>query len=140
MTEPELRLAAVGGAPIAAYEAFAAEQPPYPAWLPALVQAWAQGPARAAVLAIAPQLEAQSPAQWLTVLQRLYVDLQLLQAQQTVRYYPGLATGLASIAQRSAPHVLQQQWKWLVDQQRHAHHPLNSKLFVQTALERLAQH
>lgn len=140
VTDPELRLAAVGGAPIAAYEGFAAEQPPYPTWLPALVQAWAHGPARAAVLAVAPQLEAQSPAQWLIVLQRLYVDLQLLQAQQAVRYYPGLSQALASIAQRSTPQVIQQQWKWLIAQQRHAQHPLNSQLFVQTALERLAQH
>lgn len=135
----EAWLAAVGGAPVAAYEASQAHEQPYPDWLLPLCQQWAQGQQRA-IVHFAPQLEAQATVEWLDVLQRLYVDLQLSQAQLAPRYYPSLAAVLPRITARSSAHALQQQWKWLIAQKRHAEHPLNAKLLVHTALERMAHH
>ena len=135
----ELWLAAVGGAPVAAYEAFLTHAQPYPDWLVPLCQQWAQGQRRA-ILHFAPQLEAQATSQWLEVLQRLYVDLQLSQVQLVPRYYPSLAPMLQPIVERSSAQALQQQWRWLTAQKRHADHPLNAKLLVHTALERMAHH
>lgn len=137
--KPEEWLAAVGGAPVAAYQAYQNHEQPYPDWLAPLCQQWANGPQRA-LLGFTPQLEAQAAAQWLDVLQRLYVDLQLLHMQLAPRYYPALASVLSRIAARSSATMLQQQWKWLTAQKRHAEHPLNAKLLVHTALERMAHH
>lgn len=137
INEPQSWLAAVGGAPVAAYEAAQNHEQPYPDWLVPLCQLWAQG-AQRAILQFAPQLEAQTTAQWLDVLQRLYVDLQLSHAQLAPRYYPALESVLKRITERTSAQVLQQQWKWLTAQKRHADHPLNTKLLVHTALERMA--
>lgn len=137
--EPQAWLAAEGGAPVAAYNASQTHEQPYPDWLVPLCQQWAQGQQRA-ILHFAPQLEAQATTQWLDVLQRLYVDLQLSQVQLAPRYYPALSAVLQRITERSNAHALQQQWKWLIAQKRHADHPLNAKLLVHTALERMAHH
>lgn len=137
--EPQAWLAAVGGAPVAAYEASMSQDNPYPSWLEPLLRRWSEGRTRA-ILASAPELEPYATTQWLDVLQRIYVDLQLIQAQAAPRYYPSLIGRLQPIAQRSAPTMLQQQWKWLIAQKRHADHPLNVKLLVHTALERMAHH
>ncbi len=135
--EPLPWLAAVGGAPVAAYHASKAHDHPYPAWLVPLCEQLAKTHQKA-VLTLAPQLEAQSTAQWLDVLQRLYVDLQLTQAQQAPRYYPSLSALLQRIVEQTTAQALQQHWKWLLAQKRHANHPLNTKLLVHTALMRLA--
>lgn len=136
--DPYEWLAAVGGAPVAAYKAAQNQEQPYPTWLEPLCAQWAQGGQRA-ILRFAPQLEAQTTAAWLDVLQRLYVDLQLSQAHLAPRYYPSLASLLQPIAARTHAQALQRQWKWLTAQKRHADHPLNAKLLVHTALERIAQ-
>lgn len=138
LDQPEQWLAAVGGAPVAALAASKAHEQPYPAWLPRFCELLAQAKPKA-ILALAPQLEAMDTVLWVDVLQRLYVDLQLASLQMPVRYYPALASSIQKMALNSSSHYLQQQWKWLVAQKQHAEHPLNAKLLVHTALERVAQ-
>lgn len=138
IAQPEQWLAAVGGAPVAALKASHTHHKPYPDWLDQLCQYLAQGRHKA-IIALAPQLEAVDPSIWIETLQRLHVDIQLCMQNSSVRYYPHLQPSLESIAARMSALAVQQQWKWLVTQKRHAEHPLNAKLLVHTALERIAQ-
>lgn len=131
-------LSAVGGAPIAAYEAAQTDEQPYPSWLASLCQYLAQGSHRA-ILQLAPELEKLPAAIWLDTLQRLYVDLELSLQHLPVRYYPSLSALFQKISQTLTSQAVHQQWKWLITQKRHAEHPLNAKLLVHTALERVAQ-
>lgn len=137
MTQPEHWLAAVGGAPVAAYQAAQSHEQPYPPWLEQLCQLLAQQNPKA-ILALAPELEKQPTAEWLDVLQRFYVDVQMGLQGLPARYYPGLAKQLQQIASQHSAVALQQQWKWLITQKQYAEHPLNAKLLVHTALERVA--
>ncbi len=138
VTEPEAWLAAVGGAPVAALQASQQHTEPYPTWLVQLAQHLVQRQPKA-ILALADQLEAVPTAVWIDTLQRFYVDLQCCAIEQAPRYY----VGLTKLYQQLAPHIsllaLQSQWKWLLAQKKQAEHPLNAKLLVHTALERVAQ-
>ncbi len=131
-------LAAAGGAPVAALTASLQQDQPYPLWLAQLTERLVQGQPKA-ILALADQLEAQPTAVWLETLQRFYLDMQFCALDQAPRYYPGLQKAYQQLAARLAPAVLQQQWKWLAMQKKQAEHPLNVKLLVHTALERIAQ-
>lgn len=136
--DPEQWLSAVGGAPIAAYEAGQSHGQPYPSWLTSLCQNVAQGTNRA-ILQLAPELEKLPTAVWLETLQRLYVDLALSLQQLPVRYYPALSPLFQQMSHSLNAQALHQQWKWLNTQKRYAEHPLNAKLLVHIALERVAQ-
>ena len=137
VSQPSEWLAAVGGAPVAALKASQQHEAPYPAWLAQLVQHLLQQPK--AIIALADQLEAEPTAVWLEVLQRLYVDLQLTSLGLSPRYYLGLAKSYATLAPQLSELRLQQQWKWLAAQKKQAEHPLNAKLLIHTALERVVQ-
>lgn len=136
--QPERWLAAVGGAPVAAYQAAQQQSSPYPEWLGQMCQFLVQGRPKA-ILGLSAQLESTSTAVWLDTLQRLYVDLQLSAQGLPLRYYPRLQAVVAQISDGTSIQAIQQQWKWLVTQKQHAEHPLNAKLLVHTALERIAQ-
>ena len=137
VSQPSEWLAAVGGAPVAALKASQQYEAPYPTWLAQLVQYLLQQPK--AIIALADQLEAEPAAVWLEVLQRLYVDLQLTSLGLSPRYYLGLAKSYATLAPQLSELRLQQQWKWLAAQKKQAEHPLNAKLLIHTALERVVQ-
>lgn len=136
--KPDQWLSAVGGAPLAAYEAAQTHDQPYPAWLADLCQYLAQGTNRA-VLQLAPELEKLPTVVWLDTLQRLYVDLELCLQHLPVRYYPSLRILFQKMSQTLSSQAVHQQWQWLNAQKRHAEHPLNVKFLVHTALERVAQ-
>lgn len=136
--KPEQWLSAAGGAPLAAYETAQTHPHPYPAWLASLCQSLAQG-SNKAILQLAPELEKLPTIVWLDTLQRLYIDLELNLQQLPARYYPSLSPLFQKMSQTLTSQAVHQQWKWLVTQKRHAAHPLNAKLLVHTALERVAQ-
>lgn len=136
--QPNEWLAAVAGAPVAAWNTSQQQPAPYPAWLHDLCQHLLSRSPKA-VLQLAPSLEAQAQGEWIDVLQRFYVDLQLKAQGLPPRYYPGLDSMLGDLTQRVPQTVIQQQWKWLIHQRQTVDHPLNIKLLVHTALERIAQ-
>lgn len=133
---PEAWLAAAGGAPLAAYRLAQQMSKPYPDWLEQLQNTLLKGQEQA-IIALASEIEKEPATQWLTVLQRWYVDLLLACYGQPVRYYPDLQVSTQLLSQRSHALRLQQQWKWLLTQKQHSEHPLNAKLWVHTALERV---
>lgn len=138
LSDPDDWLAAVAGAPVAAWANSQNQPTAYPTWLAQLCQSLQSGRPKE-VLQLAPSLESQPQVEWIDVLQRFYVDLQLIAQQQAPRYYPSLKDSLGLIAQGLPQTVIQQQWKWLIQQRKTADHPLNVKLLVHTALERIAQ-
>lgn len=139
LEQPENWLAAAGGAPVAAWQLSRAQEQPYPLWLGQLAERLAQGQPKA-IIALADQLEKEPTARWLDTLQRFYVDLQFCAQKLAPRYYPGLTQAYAQLSPHLTLAVIQQQWKWLAAQKKQAEHPLNAKLLIHTALERIAQH
>src|SRR5690606_33674235 len=86
---------------------------------------------------VADQLEKLAPEVWIDALQRLFVDLMLAAASAPVRYFPGLAPETQRVATRATQAGLADTAKWLAQQRAVAGHPLNAKLFVHTALQRV---
>lgn len=139
LEQPEDWLAAAGGAPVAAWQLAQKQDQPYPGWLIILTEHLVQGQPKA-IIALAEQLEAEPTSRWLETLQRFYVDLQFCAQGLVPRYYPGLSKAYAQLSAHIPLTAIQQQWKWLGAQKKQAEHPLNAKLLIHTALERIAQH
>lgn len=138
LEQPETWLAAVGGAPVAAWKASRQQESACPQWLTQLTEFCIQKTPKA-IIGLADQLEAESTAQWLETLQRFYVDIQFAMLGQTPRYYPALSQAYQQLVAQHTSLGVQQQWKWLALQKKQAHHPLNAKLLIHTALERVVQ-
>lgn len=137
VAEPEGYLAAVGGSPLAAFEAFQSGREPTPAWLMEWVRACAAGRGPKQLGRLVDELEKTPAADWLDALQRVLADLMLLQAGAALRYYPSLQAPLAELARKLAPLPVAQAARWLATQQRVANHPLNPRLFIHSALLRV---
>ncbi|WP_459618659.1 DNA polymerase III subunit delta' [Bordetella sp. 2513F-2] len=136
VADAEAWLAAAGGAPLAALRLAQQHDQPCPAWLGQLLAPLAAGRA-ADVGGLAETLEKVPAAQWLDALQRLSTDLMLAAAGAPVRYFPALAGESGRLAARARPARLADLAHWLVAQRAVAGHPLNAKLFVHAALQRV---
>jgi DNA polymerase-3 subunit delta' len=132
------RLAASGGAPMGAWRGFQAETPARPAWLGDLVDALAAGRSPD-VGSMVDVLEKQPPVQWLDALQRMTVDVALIQAGAAARYYPDATPALGRIGAGAARTAIAELGRWLQKQQRIAAHPLNGKLFAHETLLRVVE-
>ncbi|MCH4272817.1 DNA polymerase III subunit delta' [Kerstersia gyiorum] len=129
-------LAAAGGAPVLATRLAASRERPCPDWLQQLSALLAQ-PGQADIGAVADMLEKTAATEWLDGLQRYYFDLQLALAGLPPRYFPALAGDISAIARRAEPVGLSDTAQWLKRQQALATHPLNPKLFIHSALQRV---
>lgn len=129
-------LAAAGGAPVLAVRLAAGRDQPCPAWLQQLSAELAR-PGQGDIGSVADLLEKTAASEWLDALQRYYFDLQLATAGLAPRYYPALAADIAAIAQRAEPVGLSDTAQWIKRQQAIAEHPLNPKLFIHSALQRI---
>jgi len=134
--DPESWLAASGGAPLAALRQAGERDSACPQWLSRLLDPLARG--RAPELGdLADTLEKIPAADWIDVLQRLYVDLMLAAAGLAPRYFPGQSELAARAAVRAPPGALAEMSRWLAQQRRVAGHPLNARLFAHAALQRV---
>jgi DNA polymerase III subunit delta' len=131
-------LAAAGSAPLLAKRQAELQGSPCPEWVIDILNAIdQQKPVDWSSLA--DQLAKLNPNSWLDPLQRLAIDLNLSHHQLACRYYPSMQSALSSIALRADAIQLSQLLVWLNDQKRLAGHPLNTKLFAQSVLQRLSQ-
>lgn len=130
-------LAAAGGAPLLARQLALAGGKPYPEWLVQLLNDLAASQA-SDIGGLADQLESQAAEIWIDTLQRAFLDLLLASAGAPLRYFPTLEKQVAAVAQRASPSRLAETAKWLAQQRALANHPLNAKLFVHSALQRVA--
>lgn len=129
-------LALAAGAPLLARELASSGNSPSPDWLQRLLQSFIHG--QGAVAALADDLEKEPVAYWMDMLTRLATDLMLAAASQPVRYFIAMNDPVAQVAQQASPLVIADIARWLVQQKAVAGHPLNAKLFVHTALQRLS--
>ena len=135
LNDAEQWLAAAGGAPLAALALSQSLPSPCPEWAQLLVQSISKGVV-VDLPGLADNLAKTQAAQWLSVLQRLAVDMSLVSAGLPVRYFPALqkswmgAVGPAKLLQT------QEVGAWLNQQARLANHPLSPKLFAQVCLQR----
>ncbi|NLY27005.1 MAG: DNA polymerase III subunit delta' [Alcaligenaceae bacterium] len=129
-------LAVAGGAPLLAHERSLQDTQPCPGWLEAIVQALGT-PRFGQLPELADAMEKEQPVYWIDMLQRLMVDLMLAASGVPVRYYMAHAERLERIAQGADPQALADQARWLTRQRGIATHPLNAKVLVHTALQRL---
>jgi DNA polymerase-3 subunit delta' len=133
---PQEWLSASGGAPVQALRAAQSEASACPVWLEAFVQSLQA--ARSVDLGALADTVAKLPTPlWLDVLSRATVDLNLAAQDLAPRYYPGLGKSTQAIAKGCDPRKLSDLGKWLAEQSRVAGHPLNAKLFAQSALQRV---
>jgi DNA polymerase-3 subunit delta' len=130
-------LAAAGGAPLLARQLAQTGARPCPEWLEELIAMLADA-RQSDIGPLADQLEKQHPETWIDALQRLFLDLLLAGAGAPVRYFPSLDKQVRRVAQRASPASLAETGKWLAQQRAVAGHPLNAKLFVHSALQRVA--
>src|SRR3546814_1640801 len=79
----------------------------------------------------------QPPEAWIDALQRLFLDLLLAGAGAPVRYFPALSKPIHQVALKASNANLAETGKWLTRQRSIAGHPLNAKLFVHSALQRV---
>lgn len=133
VAEPELALAAAGGAPIAAWEAEVGIglDPEQRALLLELLD---HGDALdvAEIVRRIPREMPIAPA--VAVLQRWCWDLLGCRAAGTVRYYPARQASIAGLARRASSGAL---WRWaetLAQAQRSREHPLNARLVLESLL------
>ncbi|MGB3289806.1 MAG: DNA polymerase III subunit delta' [Burkholderiaceae bacterium] len=130
-------LSAAGGAPLLARQLAQPGDRPCPQWLEDLVTLLADA-RQPDVGPLADQLEKLPPEVWIDALQRLFLDLMLAGAGAPLRYFPSLSKAIGRVALRAAPSALAETGKWLAQQRAVAGHPLNAKLFVHSAIQRVA--
>lgn len=128
-------LAGAGGAPLAALAMSQALAAPCPDWAQRLVTDLSRGDL-VDVPTMADNLAKLPAEQWLSVLQRLAVDLSLACAGLPARYFPGLKDKWGRLGQPANLSKAQQLGTWVNQQARLANHPLSPKLFAQVCLQR----
>lgn len=134
---PDQWLAAAGGAPVQARRLAQSDGPACPAWLDGLLKSLHSG--RALDLGALADTVSKTPTpQWLDALSRVAVDLNLVAHGLGPRYFPGLGQNIADVVGHCEAKKLSDLSKWLAEQSRIATHPLNAKLFAQSALQRMA--
>lgn len=136
-------LAAAGHAPLSARALSQQQTSPCPSWASDLMASLAQ-PSHDrhdfSVGQLADVLAKGGALEWLTVFQRLGVDLTLSCAGLPVRYYPQLAPAIDKRAQQAPLTHWSALASWLNSQLPLATHPLNAKLFAHACLQRFCDH
>lgn len=136
ISAPDQWLAAAGGAPVQARRLAQSDGPACPLWLDGLLQSLRAG--RALDLGAVADTVSKTPTpQWLDALSRVAVDLNLVVHGLAPRYFPGLGQSIADVVRHCEAKKLSELSKWLAEQSRFAGHPLNAKLFAQSALQRM---
>lgn len=135
---PQEWLAAASYAPVRAHQMATSTEQACPDWVADLLRLATDSPMNADVGTLADQLEKVSADVWIDTLQRLFVDLSLARAGLPVRYYPALRA-IKGVGNRASAANLAQASRWLAQQRAVAGHPLNAKLFVHSALQRVLQ-
>jgi len=136
--DPAPWLAAAGGAPLRALELATAGGSACPVWLEGFLAALASGGAPDTSV-VADALEKEPAGIWIDAFQRVMLDLSLAACGAPIRYFPAQATQLGAIASRASAARLSEAGKWLAQQKAVADHPLNAKLFVDSAVLRMVQ-
>lgn len=129
-------LAVAGNAPLLAYEQASKADNPCPEWMQSLMQSLVHQ-RLGDMSELANQLEKEPTAHWIDMQQRLLIDLLLLHYGLSIRYFIEYQDLLLPYALQLDPVALSEQGKWLAQQRSLASHPLNAKVWVQTALQRL---
>jgi DNA polymerase-3 subunit delta' len=130
------QLAAASGAPVAAWRRSQAGLPAKAELLDNLVKTAASGKAPH-VGGLVDILDKMPAVEWIDTLQRLCVDVSLVQTGLPVRYFPAMSDALGKIAQRAGRQRMSDTVRWLGRQRSIAGHPLNTKLFAHDALMRV---
>lgn len=142
LADPGAWLAAAGGAPLRALQLSQANETPCPGWLQEFLTALA-GQSHAnpdgSWMTTADVLERIDPAVWIDALQRTFVDLSLVAAGATPRYFPSQGHIMQQLAGQTTPSRLLAAVKWLTQQRAVAGHPLSPKLFVHSVLQGCAR-
>lgn len=136
LAQPRHWLSAAGGAPLKALALSQESDTACPAWLRVLVTGLAQEN-DADAGAVADELEKLPATIWIDTLQRWWLDLMLSAQGVSPRYYPELDKLTRQVALRASAVNQSDLARWLVQQKAVSTHPLNAKLLVQTALQRV---
>ena len=140
VSDPADWLAAAGGAPLRALQLARSGESACPAWLKDFLTGLATPDAGSATIAAAADsLERTAAVVWIDLLQRAFVDLSLVAAGASPRYFPSQAQAMSRIASASTPAALAEAGRWLARQRAVAAHPLNPKLFLHSVLQRCAR-
>ncbi|NYT36709.1 DNA polymerase III subunit delta' [Allopusillimonas soli] len=134
--DADLWLAAAGGAPLLARDLARKGGTPCPDWLGGLITTLARD-GTADIGQWADQLEKEPAEAWIDALQRVFVDLSLQASGAPLRYFPALSKPLGRLGERASRKHIAQTAQWLCQQRAVASHPLNSRLLVHTALQRV---
>ena len=130
-------LAASGGAPVLAKKMSETQPQPCPEWLSTFVTSLEKG-AGMNVGQLADTISKEPASQWIELLQRLVIDMNLKAHGLEIRYFPALHKSLAVLCERLAVSQLSELADWLNQQRRVAGHTLNGKLFAHSVLQRIA--
>lgn len=133
--DAELRLTANGGAPVNAYRSSANN--PIPLWLFELLNMLSPKQMNGGELA--DLLSEQPNTEWIECAQRMCLDFVLAYFDQQPYYYPSLAKQIYPIAKKANINRLLEFDKWLIEIKPLANHPLNAKLFTDTAANKILQ-
>lgn len=134
--DPAPWLAAAGGAPVLALRSAQSGEDACPPWIQQLATGLA-GSRPLDLGNLADQLEKQGAEQWIHAAQCFFADVILSAAGAGPRYYPQLSESMSRLAAQAGAANLNAAMRWLTQQRAIAGHPLNAKLFVHTALERM---
>jgi len=130
-------LAVAGGAPLAARRLSQQRAQACPDWLSGFLTPLARGNTPD-LGELVDTLEKTAASEWLDALQRLFIDLMLAAAEAPVRYFPAQQQAIQAVVARARPTAIAETAHWLTQQRALANHPLNAKLFIQSALQRAA--
>lgn len=135
---PDEWLAAASQAPVRALRMAGNAEQACPEWAGDLLRLATLNALTPDIGTLADQLEKLPAEVWIDTFQRVFVDLSLLQAGLPARYFPALRI-MDAVARQASAENLAQAVRWLSQQRAVAGHPLNVKLFVHSALQRLLQ-
>lgn len=127
--EPGVQLALCGGAPVEAY-AIAAD----PTWKRRRDFLGRLGEEAADAVALAERFRDLPPPIMLSWLQKWTFDLMLARTCCRTRYHVDMSAQIGKIAGKVDPIALSRLHRSLLAMQRHAHHPLNPRLFLEQML------
>lgn len=138
LNQPEQWLLANDGAPFLALQAAHTHEQPLPNWLEPLCVALVQRQ-KHQLYTLLSSLEDLSFDELLRIMQRMTLDIQLLQYGLAVRHFPQLIESTQQLAERASRLATTHFMKNLLHQQATATHPFNAKLRVHHLLDSLGQ-
>ena len=134
---PDLWLAASGGAPVLAKKLAGSGGDPCPDWLSEFIFNISKGN-MPDIGRMADQISKLPTSDWIDHLQRMSIDAMMISSQLPARYFPSIQSQLSFVQNQKNCTELSDLSVWLDEQQRVSGHPLNPKLFAHTALQKVA--